>query len=125
MDGKFAAHPVVTRLHVVPGGLFLLFAPLQYKGKATDPQKIGQELGVRAVLSGRLLQRDDMLIVRAELMDVANGSQLWGEQHNRKAADVLALQDDISVSHRILSAGSRERPGICACLCGFGLTPTT
>ncbi len=68
----------------------------RYKGKEADPQKVGQDLRVRAVLSGRLLQRGDTLIVQAELMDVAKGSQLWGGQYNRKAADVFALQEDLS-----------------------------
>jgi len=68
----------------------------RYKGKEADPQKVGQDLRVRAVLSGRLLQRGDKLIVQAELMDVAKGSQLWGGQYNRKAADVFALQEDLS-----------------------------
>ena len=52
----------------------------RYKGKEIDPQKIGQDLHVGAVLSGRLLQRDGTLVVRTELMDVTNGSQLWGGQ---------------------------------------------
>ena len=68
----------------------------RYKGKEIDPQKIGQDLHVGAVLSGRLLQRDGTLVVRTELMDVANGSQLWGGQYNRKVADVFALQDELS-----------------------------
>lgn len=50
----------------------------RYKGTEMDPQRIGQELRVRAVLSGRLLQREGALVVRAELMDVATGAQLWG-----------------------------------------------
>jgi len=75
----------------------------RYKGTEMDPQKIGQDLRVRAVLSGRLLQRDGTLVVRTELMDVANGSQLWGGQYNRKLADVFALQDDLSkeISERL------------------------
>lgn len=68
----------------------------RYKGTEMDPQKIGQDLGVRAVLSGRLLQRDGTLIVRTELMDVANGAQLWGDQFNRKPDDIFALQDELS-----------------------------
>ncbi|HEV8132938.1 MAG TPA: hypothetical protein VGQ81_16945, partial [Acidobacteriota bacterium] len=68
----------------------------RYKGKEADPQKVGQDLHVRAVLSGRLLQRGDTLVVRAELMDVAKGSQLWGGEYNRKTADVFALQEDLS-----------------------------
>ena len=75
----------------------------RYKGTEIDPQKIGQDLKVGAVLSGRLLQRDGTLIVRTELMDVANGTQLWGGQYNRKVADVFALQDELSkeISERL------------------------
>jgi len=68
----------------------------RYKGVEMDPQKIGQDLRVRAVLSGRILQRDGTLIVRTELMDVENGSQLWGGQYNRKVTDVFTLQDELS-----------------------------
>jgi len=68
----------------------------RYKGKEADPQKVGHDLGVRAVLAGRLLQRGDTLIVQAELVDVAKGSQLWGEHYNRKLADIFAVQEDIS-----------------------------
>jgi eukaryotic-like serine/threonine-protein kinase len=68
----------------------------RYKGKELDPQKIGRDLRVRAVLSGRLAQRGNIVIVQAELVDVENGSQLWGGQYNRKMADVFALQEDLS-----------------------------
>ncbi len=68
----------------------------RYKGKEADPQKVGRDLGVRAVLAGRLLQRGDTLVVQTELVDVAKGSQLWGEQYNRKLADIFAVQEDIS-----------------------------
>jgi len=67
-----------------------------YKGKDIDPLKIGKELGVRAVLTGRLMQRGDNLIVSAELLDVRDNQQLWGDQYNRKLADALAVQQDIS-----------------------------
>ena len=68
----------------------------RYKGKDVDPQKVGQELHVRAAVTGRIQQRGDTLIVRAELVDVDKGSQLWGGQYDRKVADVLTLQDEIS-----------------------------
>ena len=68
----------------------------RYQGKDIDPQKAGNDLHVRAVVSGRLLQRGNTLIVRAELMNVATGGQLWGGQYNRKPEDVFALQDDLS-----------------------------
>jgi TolB-like protein/Tfp pilus assembly protein PilF len=68
----------------------------RYKGTEVDPREVGQHLGVRAVLAGRVLQISDSLIVRTELVDVANGWQLWGEQYHRKLADILALQEDIA-----------------------------
>jgi TolB-like protein/Tfp pilus assembly protein PilF len=68
----------------------------RYKGKDADPQTVGNDLHVRAVLSGRLLQQGNTLIVQAELMDVRTGAQIWGGQFNRKVDDVFALQDDLS-----------------------------
>ena len=89
-------------------------AAFRYQGKDTDLRQIGQELGVRTVVSGRVLQRGDTLIVRAELMDVVDGSQLWGDQYDRKVADVLALQDDLSAEiaetlRRRLSGAERQQ----------------
>jgi serine/threonine-protein kinase len=68
----------------------------RFKGHEDDPQKIGRDLGVGAVLVGRIHPRGDLLTVQTELVDVATGSQLWGEQYNRKLADLLAVQEDIS-----------------------------
>ncbi|MEK6337556.1 MAG: protein kinase [Acidobacteriota bacterium] len=74
-----------------------------YKGKGTDPVVIGKELGVRAVLTGRVVQRGDNLTISVELVDVRDNKQLWGEQYNRKVVDALALQQDISreISERL------------------------
>jgi eukaryotic-like serine/threonine-protein kinase len=68
----------------------------RYKGKDADPQKVGRDLKVRAVLMGRLLQRGDTFIVQTELVDSSAGSQLWGMQFNSKVSDVLALQEEVS-----------------------------
>ena len=68
----------------------------RYKGTEIDPQRIGQDLRVRAVLSGRLLQRDGALVVRTELMDVVTGAQLWGDEFVRRLDDIFALQDELS-----------------------------
>jgi eukaryotic-like serine/threonine-protein kinase len=68
----------------------------RYKSKEQDPQKVGQDLNVRAVLLGRLMQRGDTLIIQTELVDAEKGSQLWGAQYRRNLADVLAVQDEIS-----------------------------
>ena len=68
----------------------------RYKGKETDPLKAGKELGVRAVLTGRLLQRGDDLLVSVELIDVRDNKQLWGEHYQRKLPDLLAVQTEIA-----------------------------
>ncbi len=68
----------------------------RYKGRELDPQAVGRELGVRAVLTGRVIQLNENLIIRTELVDVADGWQLWGEQYNRNSADLLAVQEEIS-----------------------------
>jgi serine/threonine-protein kinase len=68
----------------------------RYKDRKTDPEEIGRELGVRAVLTGRILQLGDSLIVKTELVDVSRQTQLWGEQYRRSFTDIFSLQDDIS-----------------------------
>ena len=68
----------------------------RYKGPEMDPQKIGQELRVRAVVTGRVVQRGGSIIISTELVDVAEESQLWGEQYTRKLAGILEVQREIS-----------------------------
>ncbi|HEY0545536.1 MAG TPA: protein kinase [Pyrinomonadaceae bacterium] len=68
----------------------------RYKGQDVDPQRVGRELGVRAVLVGRALKLDGQLIVGVELVDAADGSQLWGEHYNRQFADIFAVQEVIA-----------------------------
>ncbi len=68
----------------------------RFKGKEIDPQKIGHDLNVRAVLTGRVLQQGDSLVIRTELTNVADGTQLWGAEYDRKLSDMLAVQQEIS-----------------------------
>jgi eukaryotic-like serine/threonine-protein kinase len=67
-----------------------------FKGKEIDPRVVGRQLGVQAVMAGRLLQKGDQLIVRAELVNVADGTELWGAEYDRKLSDSLRVQEDIS-----------------------------
>jgi TolB-like protein/Tfp pilus assembly protein PilF len=67
----------------------------RYKGDS-DPQQVGRELKVGAVLTGRVAQRGDRLVIAAELVDVSNGTQLWGGQYTPKLADLLTVQEQIS-----------------------------
>jgi TolB-like protein/Tfp pilus assembly protein PilF len=68
----------------------------RFKGHSDDPQKLGAELKVRAVVTGRVLQRGDALDIQAELVDVSSGSQLWGEDYNRKLSDASGIQQEIA-----------------------------
>ena len=67
-----------------------------YKGKDVDPRKVGNDLGVGAVLMGRLIQQGDNLTIRTELVNVADGTEIWGQQYSRKLADVFAVQEEIA-----------------------------
>ncbi len=68
----------------------------RYKGRDVDPRAPARELSVHAVLTGRVVQRGDSLSVGAELVDTRDDRQLWGEQYNRKLADIMTVQEDIS-----------------------------
>jgi DNA-binding SARP family transcriptional activator/Flp pilus assembly protein TadD len=68
----------------------------RYRGREVDPQEVGRALGVRAVLTGRVLQLSDRLVVKTELVDAEDGSHLWGEQYDLKLADTFAMEGEIS-----------------------------
>lgn len=67
-----------------------------YKNKQVDPRKVGRDLNVEAVVTGRVLQQGDTLVIYAHLVNVADGAELWGRQFNRKIVDILAIQEEIS-----------------------------
>ena len=67
-----------------------------YKGKVVDPKRLGRELQVGAVLSGKVRQMKDVLSVQVDLVDATTGAQLWGEQYERKVSDVLAVKQTIT-----------------------------
>ncbi len=68
----------------------------RFQGKQDDPLAIGRELGVRAVLSGRLYQFGDNLVIKTELVDTLDGAQLWGDQYQRQFANVFTLEEELS-----------------------------
>ncbi|HVS81531.1 MAG TPA: protein kinase, partial [Pyrinomonadaceae bacterium] len=84
----------------------------RYKGREVDPQEVGRELSVRAVLTGRVLQRENRLIIKVELVHTTDGSQLWGEQYNRQLADIFAVEEEIAneIAEKLrLKLSSREQ----------------
>jgi non-specific serine/threonine protein kinase len=81
----------LPKVRVVPRGI-----AFRYKGKGADPFAAAGELNVRAVVTGRVLQHKDTLVVKAELVDVVRQDQLWGDQYHRKMADLLEVQEEIA-----------------------------
>jgi eukaryotic-like serine/threonine-protein kinase len=88
----------LPNLRVIPHSV-----ALHYKGKQVDAQKVGDELKVQSVLTGSVTPQGDGLTVNVELDDIRDGKELWGQQYNRNAADLLAIQNDIAseVSQRL------------------------
>jgi serine/threonine protein kinase/Tfp pilus assembly protein PilF len=78
----------------------------RYKGRDVDPQAVAKDLKVEAVVTGRVLQRGDQLLVSAELIDARSNRNLWGERYDRKMTDLVAVQQDISGA---IAARLRER----------------
>ena len=84
----------------------------RYKAKDKDPQQAGKDLKVDAVLTGRMARSGDTLAVNAELVNVADGSQIWGAQYRKSLADVPDLQQEIvsDISSKLkLSLSGEER----------------
>lgn len=86
----------------------------RFKGQEADAQEVASKLGVRAVLTGRVRQRGDTLSVSVALVDARDNSNIWGETYNRRLADILAVQDEITreISEKLrprLTGAERER----------------
>ena len=81
----------LSRLRVVPRSRVF-----RYKGREADAEKIGKELNVRAVLTGRVVQRGDNLNIQAELIDVAGESQVWGQNYSQKSSQIIQVQEEIA-----------------------------
>src|SRR6266849_7646021 len=77
----------------------------RYKGQSSDPQKLGRDMGVRAILTGRLIQTGDELMISVSLEDVHESRQIWGEQYNRKLSNLVSVQQEIAAD-----ISSRLRP---------------
>jgi serine/threonine protein kinase/tetratricopeptide (TPR) repeat protein len=71
-------------------------AAFRFKGSNRDPVDAGRSLNVGAVLTGRLVTLDDRLVIKTELIKVADGSQLWGAEYNSSVADIFSVQDEVS-----------------------------
>ena len=68
----------------------------RYKSKDVDPQKIGKDLAVDALLTGRVSQRGDTIQISADLTNVEDNTEIWGGHYERKASDIISLQQQIA-----------------------------
>jgi eukaryotic-like serine/threonine-protein kinase len=68
----------------------------RYKGKDIDPRQVGRELGVKAIVEGRLEERDGNISIAADLVEVSTGAELWGQQYSQRLSDASALQQEVS-----------------------------
>ena len=78
----------------------------RYKGREVDPQVVAHDLKVEGVVTGRIVQRGDQVIISAELIDARTNHNLWGDQYDRKLSDVLAVQQEITSA---ITSKLRER----------------
>ena len=102
---------VINSLSQLPGlKVIARTTVFRYKRQETDPQTIGRNLGVDAVVTGKVILKSNMLVVQADMMNVADGSQLWGEKFNRELSDILTVQEEIArrISNRLRVKLTRE-----------------
>ena len=85
----------------------------EYKGKDVSPQTAAKDLNVEAILTGRVLQRGDNLVVSVELMDARDNTQIWGERYDSRAGDLesvqLAIARTVSEKLRMRLSGAQEQ----------------
>ena len=81
----------IDGLRVVPRS-----AVFRHKGTDLDPQALGRELRARLLLTGKVMQRGDRLVVQVDLVDASNERQIWGERFNRSSADIFEVEDAIA-----------------------------
>jgi eukaryotic-like serine/threonine-protein kinase len=93
------AQQVINDLSQMPGLRIMPFNVVQqYKGKQVDPQAVGRELDVRAVLLGRIFKRDNSYTVSVELIDTRDRRQLWGTQRPVKLSDYTLVPGEFVTS---------------------------
>jgi DNA-binding winged helix-turn-helix (wHTH) protein/TolB-like protein/Flp pilus assembly protein TadD len=81
----------LPQLRVVPRSVMV-----SYRGRDIDPRAVGKELNVRAVVTGRVRRHGDTISIQADLIDLDSVSQIWGQHYDRRLADILLVQEEIS-----------------------------
>jgi TolB-like protein/tetratricopeptide (TPR) repeat protein len=109
------AEQILNSLARLPGLRVLARATaFRFRDRIGEPVEVGRELGADAVVSGRVFEIGGRLVVRAELTDVREGVQVWGDQYDRPSDDLLAVQDEIgrevvkALGSRLAHGGARR-----------------
>jgi len=90
---------IIDRLSSLPNvKVISRTSAFHYKQRDIEPKRVARELGVEALVTGRVIQRGDDLTVSAELVDAREDRQLWGEQYSRRVADAASVQQEIATS---------------------------
>jgi eukaryotic-like serine/threonine-protein kinase len=109
------AESIIRNLSGIPNLKVKSFSSvMRYKGQAQDARNVGPELGVQALLTGRVMDRAGSLMLSVELVAVHDDTQLWGHRYRRKMQDIFALEEEIarevSDQLRITLSGKGEQP---------------
>lgn len=81
----------ISGVRVVPRA-----SAFRFKDRDFRPADVARELRVRAMVTGRVHQRGEVLVAQAELIDLSTESQLWGEHYNRPLADIFTVQEEMA-----------------------------
>jgi eukaryotic-like serine/threonine-protein kinase len=88
---------IINSLSAAPGlKVIARTTAFTFKDKDIDPQAVGRQLGVQAVLIGKISQRGDSIFIQTDLVNVADRAQLWGEHFRRSVVAIQSLQTDIA-----------------------------
>lgn len=97
---------IIDHLYQLPNFRVISYGSVAgYKGQQLDAGAIGRELGVSAVMIGRISKRDEVITVNAELIDARDRSRIWGEQESLKFSDLM-------MAHHRLARGVLEKLGL-------------
>ena len=100
-DGEYLAEGITESImHKLSGVAGLRVVPrsvvFRYRTSESDPLLVARAVGARAIVTGRIVQRGDMLVIRTEMVDSVTEAQLWGEQFNRRITDIFAVQEEMA-----------------------------
>lgn len=88
---------LINNLSQLPGlKVIARSSAFRYKGKNANAEEVAQALGVKSIVTGRVLRHGDTLQISVELMDARDNTHMWGAQYNRTGSDLMAMQQDIA-----------------------------